>query len=121
MSRSWIDTTGDLPSLKTGATATGVLGTIVLGWFTGVINLIDSLGSFAIDQITGADNFVGSLVDLLFQGVTQFATAAAIANATWLIDLGILGIFVGFIEGIVVIYAIILVVIRVPPWVIGSL
>lgn len=104
----WIDTTGKTPTLKVGAAATGILGTILVGLQSGFISILTGFGGGYSSTLDGVNEFVsGGVIPSLVDLVVDVGRAAALTNGEWLSTFGALGIVVGFVEG----FGIILVVI----------
>lgn len=113
----FVDTSGDLPSLRAGALASTLVGTVVYGWLYGFIGFFDTilgglasiperLGRFATDATAGVFGMFAAPV-----------AAAWESNAAWIGTLGVFGIVVAILEVAVVIWIVLLVVERTIRWV----
>lgn len=109
-SSSWIDTSGRRPSLRAVAVLTGMASTVIYGWFVGYIAFLDSAWS----GITGTLNDAQTWITQLFLSIPQIGVsamdAAAQSNAEFLASFGLLGIVIGFAEGLLIFVLIVLTV-----------
>ncbi len=101
----WIDTSGRLPSFKTGAAVTGVLGTFAVAWQAAFIENAEDVFGGVWSTLDGVRSFLanpGGLYPSIFSIPEQFMATVAAENAAWLASLGVFGWPVAFVEGITV-------------------
>lgn len=117
-SDSWIDKSGGKPTLRPLVAATSVLGTILYGWWAGFQTFVGSAGGGIWGTINAVRRFLADpaivldsrgvhpagVIPWLFAIGANAIEAAAQSNANWLRGLGLVGIFVGFLEGLVLFY-----------------
>ena len=104
--RNWIDTSGGTPRLQSGKAAIGVLATLVVGWWTGLLGFIDRTGGGVWGTLQAIRGFLADpsgVIPYLFRIATDTADLAAMTHANWLASLGLLGQLVAFTEGVVII------------------
>jgi len=111
----WIDSSGSMPGLKTGAAATGVFATILWGWASGLIEFVGSATSGIWGTIDAIRRFLASpsmilddnglvhpegVIPWLFGIFESVLSQAALSHSMWLSSLGIFGQLVAFLEGV---------------------
>lgn len=91
-------------SLRWVALATTMLGTVLYGWFIGVIEVIESGRIALVTALGGLETFSGSLIYELLDGPAGVIETAWLSNAAFLESFGIAAFPIAMIEVVVVIY-----------------
>lgn len=94
-----IDTSGSTPSLRVSALVAAMSGTVIYGWFAGVVETIDRIGSGAASAYRDlgdwiAEGVIGSLLEIPI-GIIETAVSA---NSEFLALLGAIAPIVAAIE-----------------------
>lgn len=97
-----IDTSGSTPSLRLGALATTILGTITYGWAIGVNRVIAAVGGGISSTIDGVAEFRNDMIRDYFGLAETFGAAVARENGEFLAQFGIAAQFLAFLEGIII-------------------
>lgn len=107
---SILDTSGDTPRLDLAALTTSALGAILWGWYTGVGRIIDGAGDAILGSIGDFESWFSVTISTMFNGFVAAIDSAAASNVAFLFDLGALGVVVGLIEGMAIMWGTLLAV-----------
>lgn len=99
-----VDTSGDVPRVKLPALVSLLGGTVLLGYWHGAINAVQTFGGGFAGSLAGFESWLSSrLIPATFGVVTGPLAAATDANAEFLAGLGVFAQVVAFVEVAVVV------------------
>lgn len=109
----FVDTSGDLPSLRVGALASALVGAVVYGYLYGLIEFVDAL-------LDGIGNAIGSLggwlsdelIPSVFGAALDPITTAWTMHAEWIGSLGLFGQAIAIVEVMALLWVLIVVLER---------
>lgn len=96
----WIDTSGELPSLKASAVVTGIAATIIYGAQQSFLRAFNAVTTGFLTFLDGIANYQRTVIPAYIDGNIGIMDVAAAAHAEWLATLGVYGYLVVVVEAI---------------------
>lgn len=96
----WIDTSGELPSLKASAAITGIAATIIYGAQQAFLRAFNGVTTGFLTFLDGIANYQGAAIPAYVDGSVGIMDVAAAGHAEWLATLGVWGYLVVVVEAI---------------------
>jgi hypothetical protein len=107
----FIDIGGNHPRIRIALLVSTTIGTVIYGWYIGALETWRGFWDAFEDALAGLQGYIETeIIGGFFGIVTDSFQSAAAANAAYLRDAGTLGIVIGVVEVLIVVYGVLWVV-----------